>query len=537
MLPSLTTGTSRLLLGLSIVAGTLVSEDATTLAAAGLAAQGAVDPAVAAVSCALGIWVGDLGLYGMGRGARLFPFAQRWLQRVGRRYPLARVEQHLSRDGWKVLGLSRFIPGTRIAAFVSAGVLRMPAGLFAGITAICAAVWVALIFWSAKSAATLLDRRLAGIVLATAALALLARSSRAQVTRGFRRLALLAEKYSRWEFWPAWLFYPPVAAMCLWLTLRFRGFTATSANPGISTGGIVGESKADLLAHLAQAAPEFTAAAQLIPPGEMWQRMHRLRRHIEKQALGFPIVLKPDQGQRGAGFRVVHSLDDAADYFARVTAPVVVQRYVAYEKEAGIFYYRHPGSDRGEIFAITRKEFPAVIGDGRHTLQELVEADPRARLIAATYRQRHRAAWQSVIPDGERRRLVEAGNHCQGCIFRDGIDLYSTALRERIDAISKSVPGFYVGRYDVRYRCDEELRRGEAFTIIELNGAASEATSIYDPETRLLDAYRTLYRQWELVFTIGAANRARGYRSETVFDLWREWRRYVQYSQAYPAAD
>jgi hypothetical protein len=132
---------------------------------------------------------------------------------------------------------------------------------------------------------------------------------------------------------------------------------------------------------------------------------------------------------------------------------------------------------------------------------------------------------------------VEAGNHCQGCIFRDGIDLYSEALRERIDAISKSVPGFYVGRYDVRYCCDEELRRGEAFTIIELNGAASEATSIYDPETRLLDAYRTLYRQWELVFTIGAANRARGYRSETVFDLWREWRRYVQYSQAYPAAD
>jgi hypothetical protein len=43
-----------------------------------------------------------------------------------------------------------------------------------------------------------------------------------------------------------------------------------------------------------------------------------------------------------------------------------------------------------------------------------------------------------------------------------------------------------------------------------LNGATAESTNIYAPGTPLLDAYRTLFRQWSLVFTIGAANQRRG---------------------------
>jgi len=43
-----------------------------------------------------------------------------------------------------------------------------------------------------------------------------------------------------------------------------------------------------------------------------------------------------------------------------------------------------------------------------------------------------------------------------------------------------------------------------------LNGATAESTEIYDPDSRLVDAYRQLFRQWSLVFEIGAANRAGG---------------------------
>ena len=207
------------------------------------------------------------------------------------------------------------------------------------------------------------------------------------------------------------------------------------------------------------------------------------------------------------------------------------------EKEVGIFYYRFPGRQRGEILAVTEKIFPAVVGDGERTFDELLYADARASLIARTYLARFPQLNGRILPRGERVRLVEAGNHCQGCIFRDGGHLTSEALRERIDRISHALPGFFIGRYDVRYSNDDDLRRGENFRIIELNGAASEATNIYDERNSLLSAYRTLYRQWELVYAIGRANRDLGHKAASALDVFKDWQLYRTISAAYPAAD
>jgi hypothetical protein len=142
-----------------------------------------------------------------------------------------------------------------------------------------------------------------------------------------------------------------------------------------------------------------------------------------------------------------------------------------------------------------------------------------------------------VLARGERLRLVESGNHAQGCIFRDGQHLATPALLAAIDRISKSVPGFFIGRYDLRYTSDDDLRAGRGFTILELNGASAEATSIYDTRNSLLAAYRTLFRQWKLVFQIGAVNRARGFAPASLVTVWREWRRASAAIRTYPLAD
>ena len=134
-------------------------------------------------------------------------------------------------------------------------------------------------------------------------------------------------------------------------------------------------------------------------------------------------------------------------------------------------------------------------------------------------------------------RLVEAGNHAQGCIFRDGAHPWSEELERRIDGISRKLDGFFIGRYDIRYCSDEELRAGRNFQIIELNGAASEATNIYDARTALLAAYRTLFRQWQLVFAIGAANRRRVSLPTKLSLLWRKWRETTALIAPYPLAD
>jgi len=271
--------------------------------------------------------------------------------------------------------------------------------------------------------------------------------------------------------------------------------------------------------------------------GTLEERLEAIRIISTREGIGFPLVLKPNVAQRGAGFRKIRSLYDAEEYLSRVSAPLVLQKYVAGPREAGIFYYRLPDEMNGHIFGITRKTFPVVTGDGKHTLKEHIERDPRARLLSETYLARLGAKAGCVLAAGEQFRLVEAGNHCQGCIFTDGWDLYSEALRATIDTISRKVPGFFIGRYDVRYERDEDLRAGKGFTILELNGAASEATNIYDERNTLWSAYRTLYRQWELVYRIGARNRDRGHHPTTPVVIFRDWCEFSRGAVEYPVAD
>ena len=222
-------------------------------------------------------------------------------------------------------------------------------------------------------------------------------------------------------------------------------------------------------------------------------------------------------------------IDDALD-------GVRQQRYAAGQHEAGIFYFRFPGKGRGQIFSITEKIFPTITGDGVRTVEELIRADSRAALIARTYLRRFAHRRNEILSVGEVLKLVETGNHAQGCIFRDGGHLRTDALERVIENISRKVPGFYIGRYDIRYENEEDFKQGRNFQIVELNGATSEATNIYDARNSLISAYRTLFRQWKLVFAIGAANRARGCRPSPLRTLWREWRQYSAAAVSYPCA-
>jgi hypothetical protein len=196
-----------------------------------------------------------------------------------------------------------------------------------------------------------------------------------------------------------------------------------------------------------------------------------------------------------------------------------------------------PNEKCGRIFAITEKIFPTVTGDGQHTIEELVWRDKRARLIAGRYLQRLDARRGDVLAAGEALKLVEAGNHAQGSLFHDGAHLWSLELERRIDQISQQIDRFFIGRYDIRYASVDDLRAGRDFQIVELNGAASEATNIYDSRNSLFAAYRTLFRQWDLVFAIGEANRRGGFAPTRPLQLWRTWRRTVGLAATYPAAD
>ena len=527
------------LLVLGIVLAAFVSEDGATITAATLAASSVLDARLAFLGAFAGLWAGDLGVYFAARLASSTAPSNgrlsRWLAKNRNSAPAAN-----NRHGW-ALAASRFFPGTRLPAYISAGIQRMAVSTFAWITALSAAAWVSLVFAFfrfAPARAATAKRQFAILgacgLVTFAALYLWKAWSKTHRNR----LQLFFAKWRRWEFWPAWFFYTPVALFCAWLSLRYRGISLpTIANLNQKNGGIVGESKIEILRKLMRTSPEFTADAHAIESGSVERRIEVANEIRRTTGIDFPFVLKPDTAQRGAGFRKINSQQQLEDYLRVVAAPLVLQRYVSGPHEAGIFYYRFPQESTGHILGITRKRFPFVTGNGSSTLQQLIEQDPRARLIAKTYLARFGASANRIPGAGEVVRLVEAGNHCQGCIFEDGHDLNTEELLLAFDSISKSLPGFFIGRYDIRYFSEEELRQGKGFTIIELNGAASEATNIYDAKNSIWHAYATLYRQWQLVYAIGAANRSDGARPVSAWRVWQDWKSFSAQACEFPIAD
>jgi len=525
---------------IAIILLSFVSEDAATISSALSVFGGPLSWPVGFSACFAGIWLGDLGLYALARRMGKPILRSRWIGRLADATAIERCQKQFNRHGMLTLLASRFIPGTRLPTYVAAGLFSVPVKRFALVTALAALLWIGGIFAIAKllGAQALLwlsffQGKIAAIIFTAFFLGAVL-----FIFRRFNRAPVWVSRWAHWEFWPAWLFYLPVAAYYLWLAVRYRGFSVpTSANPGIATGGLIGESKYEILQQLQRAGAELVADAYLIEGGTTTDRLLSLHRICGEHEIELPFILKPDVGQRGNGVRLIRSMRAAFEYLEKVSAAVIVQRYIAGPFEAGVFYYRFPGESRGQIFAITEKIFPTITGTGTQTIAELIRADPRAGLMAHTYLRRFALRRNEILPPGEILKLVETGNHAQGCIFRNGMHLQTNALERAIDEISQKLPGFFIGRYDIRYKNEEDFKQGRNFRIVELNGASSEATSIYDAHNSVFSAYRTLFRQWRLVFAIGAKNRANGHTSSSLTTLWRNWRQYSTAALSYPLAD
>ncbi|HTL80020.1 MAG TPA: VTT domain-containing protein [Candidatus Babeliales bacterium] len=529
-----------LLASTAIILLSFISEDAATISSALSLFGGPITWPLGFAACFAGIWLGDLGLYSLARYFGQPVLKSRWIARFADATAIERCEIRFNTHASLTLLASRFVPGTRLPTYLAAGLLSMPMTKFAGVTAFGALLWIGGIFAIAKLLGSqplvwlsFVQGKVAGVILTAVVL-----GTGLLVFKKLVRAPGWAKRWTHWEFWPAWLFYLPVGVYYAWLAIRHRGLCVpTSANPGIVAGGFVGESKLQILDQLRRTSSEFTADAYSVEGHTTTERLLCLHRLCREHEITLPFILKPDVGQRGNGVKVIRSMRSALEYLQAVEAPVIVQRYIAGPCEAGVFYYRFPDEPRGHIFAITEKIFPTIRGDGIHTIEELIRADRRAALVAQTYLRRFASRLDEVLATGEILKLVETGNHAQGCIFRDGMHLHTEAMERVFDSISQKVTGFFIGRYDVRYENEEDFKAGCNFQIVELNGATSEATSIYDSRNSLFSAYRTLFEQWRLVFAIGAINKTNGHAPASLATLWCNWRQYSAAALSYPLAD
>jgi pimeloyl-ACP methyl ester carboxylesterase/membrane protein DedA with SNARE-associated domain len=521
-------GVTVLVLMVLIAASTLISEDLACIGAGVMVAQGRIDFAAAALACFLGIFIGDVLLFLAGRylgrpALRRAPL--KWLVRPD---DVERSSEWFNRRGIVVIAASRFVPGMRLPTYFAAGLLNTNLFRFSIYFLFAATLWTPLLVGLSsvvgaeviKSALLARQDAVVQLLVAGAALYFAVRLIiRGSSYRGRRLLVSKWRRLTRWEFWPMWAFYPPVICYVLFLALKHRSLTVfTAANPAMPASGFIGESKLDILRGLSSA-NGYVARSSLIDASlDVGIRIDWAERFMARNELCYPVVLKPDQGQRGTGVAIVRSTEETDRYLSNSLVDTIIQEYAS-GPEFGVFYCRRPDERRGRIFSITEKRMPAVTGDGVSTLEKLILADDRAVCMARFLLYKHAARAGEVPVEGEKVQLVEIGTHCKGALFLDGSWVKTPELEKRIDEISRSFDGFYFGRFDIRTPSVDDFRAGRNFKIVELNGVTSEATHIYDPRNRLIDAYRVLFEQWRLAFEIGAKNRERGVKPSSLREL------------------
>lgn len=518
---------------LLIVLATFISEDATVIAVGLAIAHGRIDPFVGLIGCFTGILLGDGGLWLLGRlvgrRAMRWPIIRAWVPPAS----LDRWGRWFDRHSIAAVFLARAFPGTRVPTYFAAGLLSKRAHGFILWAVLAILIWTPLLLGFViilgprvlDAIGSVVSGPLAVVIAIVALLVIYRVVTYAFTWTGRRRLLADVQMIGRPEFWPPWIFYIPLVPWMAYLALRYRGpMTFTCANPGIAHGGgVVGESKIEILRKLERAKGHIVGTAFIAagkPSDERADEVERLAT-TDPALGGYPLILKPDEAQRGHGFKVVRNREEAKRYFDSMTRDALLQEYHPGPNEVGVLWKREPGQERGRVFSVTRKIFPVITGDGKRTLERLIWAHPRYRMQADKFLKRYDSERDRVLAKGETMRLAIAGNHCQGTMFVDGADLITPEFERAIDEVATAFEdaGLDFGRFDLRYASDDELRAGRGFKIIELNGTMSESTNLYDPGKPIWWSYAVLLRQWATLYRIGAARRSAGVRPMSLKEL------------------
>jgi len=344
---------------------------------------------------------------------------------------------------------------------------------------------------------------------------------------------------SYFEFWPGWKFYTPLSLYGLWLSLRYGGLTLpTAVNPYFDNGGVVGESKVGILDLIASGkSKKFVAPYVGIEnSGDAETIYNKAIQTMKENGVNFPVVAKPNNGCRGMGVQPLYDESYLKPYIEDYPQDeiFILQELVDYEGEGGVFYVRQPDEEKGKIISLTLKYFPYVTGDGKSTLKELIENDERAGMLKHIYLPRHAHRHDIILPEGQAFRIAFTGSHSRGTIFKNGNEFITKAMEERFDEITKEIPEFYFGRIDIRFKSMSDMETGDNMRILEINGATGEVTHVWDSKNTLMSAYKDLAKQYKLLYQIGAKNKKRGFKPDSLISLIKEYFAYKKLVDKYP---
>lgn len=314
-------------------------------------------------------------------------------------------------------------------------------------------------------------------------------------------LKKIISKLTQWEAWHYHIKYLPIAPVWLWYCIKARSFWFfTASNPTITFGGFEGEGKQEIYKQLPLGS---YPAGILIHRGIEFSEVESFLTNI---GLGFPLVVKPDEGMMGYMFRRITNIDALRHYHQKMPMDYLIQEWVDYPIEVSIFYTRMPDSEKGKVSGFLMKTMPEVIGDGQSTLLELIRMDKYLQYQLGEISKHHKSRFNLVLPAGESFIISYASNRNQGgkiISLSNEIDEKLTAFMDRLSVYTKN---FYYGRYDIKCSSIDQLKEGKDFKILEYNGAGAGIQHIYGNGLTLWEACADIVAHWKTLFKISDYN-------------------------------
>lgn len=308
-------------------------------------------------------------------------------------------------------------------------------------------------------------------------------------------------KIFHWEFWPIYMFYFPNAYYVIYHIFKEKSWTFfTLTNPGIENSGIGTESKYKTL----QLIPEFYLPKTIFHSKK--SSITKTLKELEAKKIAYPLIAKPDIGFRGLLVKKINSENELIHYLKKYKINIIIQEFINYKNECGLFFIRHPKNTSGKITSITLKECPTIIGDGVETILTIIKKNKHLSLFEKQIAELTSIDLNSIPNKDEVIQLTSIGNQAKGTKFINGNHLISDSLNLTINKLNHQIKGWFYGRLDIKYNNWEDVINGN-FKIIELNGILAEPTHIYDTKkNNYWKAISTFKQHWKDLYDIASYN-------------------------------
>jgi len=324
------------------------------------------------------------------------------------------------------------------------------------------------------------------------------------------------------ENWPAPIFYLPVFLYYIYSSLkhggRFNYFSVV--NPGLKTGGLCAFSKWESYKLIEK---KYVPETILLKKGNDL-KTYEIIEQMNAKGLGFPVILKPDRGERGFLVHKIDSVKELASVLSQYSDKVdfLLQEFIEGDLELGVFIIKKTPSD-WSISSLVSKKFLSVVGDGVSTVFELCQKDPRAEKFFLNRIKEEDLGFDKnkVLPLNEKMILEHIGNHCRGTEFVSEMQKNKTALKNCFSSVVESQTELNYFRLDLRAKSWEDIENGN-FKVLEVNGVSAEPGHIYDPRLSLTEAYKDLFHHWMQMSEIAGEQLGKGLEPESITETVKE---------------